>query len=311
MSPTKVPLPSSRLKSGAEVVFLPKNLCVLYRKPSRLSTAMWRNVTKQLVSRTSRSGANVSVRSFLGLPQESTAPEKFNFKLKPFDSCPASSSSLYEVGVRRNGEILSNEDPLMGRSSCFHVGLSGICPKGYTSVAEAVVSSTDAEEDVSVSDEVQELLEEMSRSEKKEREILRRKRLEIERGIGSKKYNMLRKRQVKTECEAWEQAAKEYKELLSDMCEHKLAPNLPYMKALFLGWFEPLCNAIASEQELYRSGKNRMGYAPYFDQLPADMMSVITMHKLMGLLMTGGEHGVARVIRAACAIGDAIEQEVG
>ncbi|CAI9786877.1 unnamed protein product [Fraxinus pennsylvanica] len=42
----------------------------------------------------------------------------------------------------------------------------------------------------------------------------------------------------------------------------------------------------------------------------ADMMSIITMHKLMGLLMTGGEHGCARVVRAACMIGDAIEQEV-
>lgn len=198
----------------------------------------------------------------------------------------------------------------MARNSCFHVGLCGFCPKGYTSVAEAVVSSTDAEEDMPIAEEVEELLEQMSRAEKKERESIRRKRLEIERGIGSKKYHMLKKRQVKIESEAWEQAAKEYRELLADMCEQKLAPNLPYMKALFLGWFEPLCNAIADEQELYRSGKNKMAYAPFFEQLPADMMSVITMHKLMGLLMTGGEHGVARVIQAACSIGDAIEQEV-
>ncbi|KAL0461545.1 UNVERIFIED_CONTAM: DNA-directed RNA polymerase 2B, chloroplastic/mitochondrial [Sesamum latifolium] len=38
-------------------------------------------------------------------------------------------------------------------------------------------------------------------------------------------------------------------------------------------------------------------------------MAVITMHKLMGLLMTGGEHGCARVVQAACIIGDAVEQE--
>ncbi|KAK6152649.1 hypothetical protein DH2020_012288 [Rehmannia glutinosa] len=41
------------------------------------------------------------------------------------------------------------------------------------------------------------------------------------------------------------------------------------------------------------------------------MMAVITMHKLMALLMIGGEHGYARVVQAACVIGDAIEQEVG
>jgi DNA-directed RNA polymerase len=94
------------------------------------------------------------------------------------------------------------------------------------------------------------------------------------------------------------------------MCEHKLAPNLPYMKSLFLGWFEPFTDAIAKEQELIRTGKSRQGYAPYFDLLPADKMSVIAMHQLAAMVMTGGEHGCARVVTAACTIGDAIEQEV-
>jgi DNA-directed RNA polymerase len=83
------------------------------------------------------------------------------------------------------------------------------------------------------------------------------------------------------------------------------------MKSLFLGWFEPLRDVIEKEQELCRQGKNKAAYAPYINRLPADMMSVITMHKLMGLLMTGsGEHGSARVVQAACTIGDAVEQEV-
>ncbi|EXC33103.1 hypothetical protein L484_014983 [Morus notabilis] len=43
-------------------------------------------------------------------------------------------------------------------------------------------------------------------------------------------------------------------ELLMDMCSKKLAPNLPYMKS-FLGWFEPLRNAIEQEQD--REGKKR------------------------------------------------------
>ncbi|CDP00493.1 unnamed protein product [Coffea canephora] len=94
------------------------------------------------------------------------------------------------------------------------------------------------------------------------------------------------------------------------MCEQKLAPNLPYIKSLFLGWFEPLKDAIAAEQDLCKDGKNRGAYAQYFDQLPAEMMAVITMHKLMGLLMTGGGYGSARVVQAACHIGEAIEHEV-
>ncbi|KAJ9554140.1 hypothetical protein OSB04_018185 [Centaurea solstitialis] len=128
-------------------------------------------------------------------------------------------------------------------------------------------------------------------------------------GIGQGKYIALKRRQIKIETEAWENAAKEYQELLVDMCEQKLAPNLPYVKSLFLGWFEPLRNAIAAEQDLCKEGKNRGAYAPQFDQLPADMMTIITMHKLMGLLMTGGGEGGARVVQAALHIGEAVEHE--
>lgn len=196
--------------------------------------------------------------------------------------------------------------------------------RSYASVAEAVevaASHTDVEEDstntssddVSVSDEVQELLSVMMTEDKKEerRQYWRKWRRQRNIKMGNEKYYSLRKRQVKIETEAWQQAAKEYLELLNDMCEQKLAPNLPYMKSLFLGWFEPLRDKIAEEQEVIRAGKSKAAYAKYFTLLPADMMAVITMHKLIGLLMSGGEHGCARVVQAACIIGDAIEQEVG
>ncbi|VAI16824.1 unnamed protein product [Triticum turgidum subsp. durum] len=94
------------------------------------------------------------------------------------------------------------------------------------------------------------------------------------------------------------------------MCEHKLAPNLPYVKSLFLGWFEPLRDQIIAEQELVSERGTRASHAPYFNMLPADMMAVITMHKLMGLLMTGSGDGSVRVIQAACQIGEAVEHEV-
>uniref|UniRef100_A0A0D9XBI3 DNA-directed RNA polymerase n=1 Tax=Leersia perrieri TaxID=77586 RepID=A0A0D9XBI3_9ORYZ len=129
-------------------------------------------------------------------------------------------------------------------------------------------------------------------------------------GFGYYKYAMLRRRQIQIETEAWEQAAKEYRELLADMCEQKLAPNLPYVKSLFLGWFEPLRDQIIAEQELVGERGARASHARYFNMLPADMMAVITMHKLMGLLMTGSGDGSVRVIQAACQIGEAIEHEV-
>lgn len=164
-------------------------------------------------------------------------------------------------------------------------------------------------------DEIQELIEEMNRQEiaeqqKREQSFKQPKKTLF--GMGVTKYHILRKRQVKTETEAWEQAAKEYQELLMDMCEQKLAPNLPYMKSLFLGWFEPLRDAIAADQEMCRQKRVKPSHAPYIDQLPADMMAVITMHKLMGLLMTNsGGIGSCRVVQASCQIGEAIEHEVG
>lgn len=182
-------------------------------------------------------------------------------------------------------------------SSCSYV-------RAYASAAEAIVSTE--EED---SDEILELIDEMKKIT--ESEVIKNSEIrpKSNNGIGQGKFHILRRRQIKMETEAWEEAAKEYQELLVDMCDQKLAPNLPYMKSLFLGWFEPLRNVIVEEQEACKDSANRAAYAPFFDQLPADMMAVITMHKLMGLLMSGGGSGSCRVVQAACQIGEAIEHE--
>ncbi|XWS64144.1 hypothetical protein CRYUN_Cryun06bG0161500 [Craigia yunnanensis] len=150
-------------------------------------------------------------------------------------------------------------------------------------------------------------MEAMSREEKKE--SFSKQPKQMVGGMGVTKYNTLKRRQIKIETEAWEEAAKEYQELLAEMCEQKLAPNLPYIKSLFLGWFEPLRDSIAAEQELCK-GNFKISHAAYFNELSADMMAVVTMHKLMGVLMTssGGTGGI-RVVQAACQIGEAIEHE--
>lgn len=125
-----------------------------------------------------------------------------------------------------------------------------------------------------------------------------------------RKYNMLRRRQIKTETEGWEKAAEEYRELEREMCEKKLAPNLPYVKKLFLGWFEPVRDAIENEQKLQETKMHKASYGRHILLLPADKMAVIVMHKMMSLLMTGQEDGCVRVVQAAIHIGEAIEQEV-
>ncbi|KAL2482807.1 DNA-directed RNA polymerase 3 [Forsythia ovata] len=126
-----------------------------------------------------------------------------------------------------------------------------------------------------------------------------------------RKYYLLRRRQIKVETEAWENMVEEYKELEREMCEKKLAPNLPYVKKLILGWFEPLRAAIEKEQKSLRTKKHKTAFAPFIDALPAEKMAVIVMHKIMGLLMMGGkEDRCVRVVEAAIQIGVAIEHEV-
>ncbi|KAL6983284.1 DNA-directed RNA polymerase 1B, mitochondrial [Sarracenia purpurea var. burkii] len=266
---------------------------------------MWRNLSRQASLKKLKSSTEScsfftsysSVKSF----HDSNFPEKI---------IPSSAQTYANSnwGFAHLGGLFSRKDQ-MGSSvfsySTYPFSFSTY-PRGYGSVAEAIIS-TEEEDD----DEIQELIEEMDKVTKAESSSIRQpKQPKLVCGMGQWKYIMLRRRQIKIETEAWEEAAKEYQELLMDMCDQKLAPNLPYMKSLFLGWFEPLRNAITAEKDMCKEGKNRTAYAPYFDHLPAGMMAVITMHKLMGLLMTGGGDGSVRVVQAASQIGEAIEQEV-
>ncbi|PON70429.1 DNA-directed RNA polymerase, phage-type [Parasponia andersonii] len=128
---------------------------------------------------------------------------------------------------------------------------------------------------------------------------------EVER----RRYNVLRRRQIKAETEAWEKMVDEYNELERVMIEKKLAPNLPHVKALFLGWFEPLREAIEREQKV-ATCKQKEAFAPNIDLLPADKMALIVMHKMMGLIMVASHDGCVQVVHAAIQIAMAIEQEV-
>ncbi|XP_034226012.1 DNA-directed RNA polymerase 1, mitochondrial isoform X2 [Prunus dulcis] len=275
---------------------------------------MWRNLAKQVASRKT----NLSSQSHFGSPSSTSMifsqESSFLDKARHFEARKCINNRILVMGFRQVSDMASQKDEL-GRCSSLNpsypYGISGFCnyAKGYASVAEAI-ASTDGEEDSSGSEEIQEMLEDLIRENNMvESHFKQPKRVVVGMGVG--KYNLLRKRQIKLETEAWQEAAKEYQELLTDMCEQKLAPNLPYIKSLFLGWFEPLRDAIAADQDSCKQPNSRQSHAPYFDHLPADKMAVITMHKLMGLLMTNnGGIGSVRVVQAACAIGEAIEQEV-
>lgn len=305
---------SSSLKIDNSITPFQKPALIL--NPHKNSIVMWKNIAKKVSSRTSSKHCRDSqllsgTCRFLAFAQDSVSPDKCKFRPHLFEN-HRSNVCVPVLGFQKIADI-SSRDEFVLFSGRNQMNLSESCFRTYASVAEAV-SHTDVEEDnnvnvnMSVADEFQELLNEVRKEEKRQYSKQWRHRHGV--ALGNVKYIELRRRQVKIETEAWEQAAREYRELLNDMCEQKLAPNLPYVKSLFLGWFEPFRNKIAEEQEFIRQGKSKASYAKYFDHLPADMMAVITMHKLMALLMVG-EHGSARVVQAACVIGDAIEQEVG
>ncbi|URD77055.1 hypothetical protein MUK42_24879 [Musa troglodytarum] len=278
---------------------------------------MWRNIARTASSASRNLGLSSNRPSplpattgFLGCFQDSIWCEKSRI-LDP--GAPALVARLFNAGFLQKGESLSKT---LGHVNSSIVEVSGVPrnSRSFASVAEAV-SSTDADEDTSTIEEMERLLELSSAEISGGKEDKRFNELEwsrhcprIKAGMSAAKYTMLRRRQIQIETEAWEKAAKEYKELLVDMCERKLAPNLPYMKSLFLGWFEPFRDKIVAEQGPSK-GKKPFSYQRYFSQLPAEMMAVITMHKLVSLLMTGSESGGVRVVHAACQVGEAIEQE--
>ncbi|EXB42920.1 DNA-directed RNA polymerase 3 [Morus notabilis] len=129
------------------------------------------------------------------------------------------------------------------------------------------------------------------------------------REIERRRYNLLRRRQIRAETEAWERTAEEYREIEREMRERKLAPNLPHVKALFLGWFEPLRDAIEREQKI-EGGKRKTAFAPNIDSLPADKMALIVMHKMMEMVMVANQDGCVLLVQAAVRIAMAVEHEV-
>jgi hypothetical protein len=63
------------------------------------------------------------------------------------------------------------------------------------------------------------------------------------------------RQQIKLETRAWDETTKEYQELVMNIGEQKLAPNLPYVKSLSLGWVKAMQDAIYEDQESSKQGK--------------------------------------------------------
>lgn len=140
------------------------------------------------------------------------------------------------------------------------------------------------------------------------------------RPLKNETYEQLYERQMHKETEAWTAAVADYKTMMEEMCKKKIAPNLPVVQSLLVSWFEPLRDAILAEQQECKNlvfMKLRGVYGSFLLKLPADVLAVLTMHKLMALCLEQHQRhdsqnlqGAVRVVLASTQIGEAVELEV-
>lgn len=101
--------------------------------------------------------------------------------------------------------------------------------------------------------------------------------------------------------------------LLLSFCPSKPCLGTQVASQILFCRFGCFRDGIIEEQKAYQrreQREDRSMYGPYLAQLPADMLAVITMHRLMGLLMSDMDNGSVKVVHAAIQIGEAVEQEV-
>ena len=131
----------------------------------------------------------------------------------------------------------------------------------------------------------------------------------------------LEHRQRNNEILAVDNEVKRYKEGQLATAQRGDGVSLPIGRRLLQGFFEPLSNAIAVEQESIRlkvPGVDRNNYGPFLLMLNPDKLAVITLHVVVGQLMKGEESfspdqpqaGMCKFVRVVERLGEAVQAEV-
>ncbi|KAH1127032.1 hypothetical protein GYH30_015857 [Glycine max] len=112
--------------------------------------------------------------------------------------------------------------------------------------------------------------------------------------------------------EAWERMVEEYRELERENAGEDVGAQFAARQVAPLG----LVRAVqgrrggrADGSTSARPKKQQDSIAPHVDDLPADKVAVIVMHKMMAMVMEN-EEGCVQLVHAAVHIGMALEQEV-
>ncbi len=139
--------------------------------------------------------------------------------------------------------------------------------------------------------------------------------------LDSPERRRLEHRQRNNEILAVDNEVKRYKEGQQATAQRGDGVSLPIGRRLLQGFFEPLSNAIAIEQESIRlkvPGVDRNNYGPFLLMLNPDKLAVITLHVVVGQLMKGEESfspdtpqaGMCKFVRVVERLGEAVQAEV-
>eukprot|EP01088_Endostelium_zonatum_P011375 TRINITY_DN25500_c0_g1_i1.p1 TRINITY_DN25500_c0_g1~~TRINITY_DN25500_c0_g1_i1.p1 ORF type:complete len:1076 (+),score=260.58 TRINITY_DN25500_c0_g1_i1:22-3249(+) len=92
------------------------------------------------------------------------------------------------------------------------------------------------------------------------------------------------KKQVGLELKAVERAVMRYNKVRESLVQLGIGATT-FTDRLLLRWYTPVCDAIQKELEEIKSGvssADRSNYGPYITQLPADKLTVLTLHEVVG-----------------------------
>lgn len=126
-------------------------------------------------------------------------------------------------------------------------------------------------------------------------------------------YAQLLRRQLALETRAVDEAVCRYREEASSRDARGEAASAGPGRALLTRWFQPMWEAVAAEQDAVRRrerGTDRGVYGPYLLLVEPQKLAVITMHGVLGLVLSEEEAGSVRLTRAALHVGKCVQAQV-
>ena len=121
----------------------------------------------------------------------------------------------------------------------------------------------------------------------------------------------LYKRQLALETKSVDMAVRKYRKMLRDTEKRGASASLLPAQRVLLSWYAPLTASIRKEVrdiEKRVKGQDRNVYGPYLRLLPPEKLAVITIHEILGLILSQPQ-GI-KFTRAALTIGRTVQGEV-